>query len=145
MNTKEIEKAVKVIKETIMPYMEADSNEKHYETLLTYIKLQLAQEYIAMKVFPEEKKIDWGAGRTIHQGLDYDAGFNEALNLCKLAMIKKCQEWKERVPSEKEIENLLDEWGKDNQAITKELGFRHKLSIAIHKLILERLGVKEER
>ncbi len=133
MNTKEIEEAAEVITKTVMPYMEADSNEKHYETLLS-----LAQEYLAVKGLPLEKndicefdsRVDIGeVNKAEHRG------FNDCLHLCKLALLRKEAEWKEKLPNEEELEKLIF----DN--VFDELGKypSKRLATAIRKMMEERM------
>jgi hypothetical protein len=43
------------------------------------------------------------------------------------------------VPTTEKIEKLLGKWGEDNNAISKELGFRHKLATAIHAMLKGRI------
>ena len=106
-HTQQIEEAVKVIREyrhsVTWDKGSSDKYIKATETLLS-----LAQSVLKCEGWPEDKKIDWRAGRTIHPtSIDYEAGFNSALHLCRLAHAKNCQECRDNVPSEDEIIRVL--------------------------------------
>jgi hypothetical protein len=125
---------------------------KHYETLRF-----LAQEYLAIKGMPEEMPI-WDSTEKgkMPIGLKlHSEGFNQALHLCKLAMVKEVPSEKllleeyipevycDVIPDAKEVYAIREI---DGQLVKYKLRMDNgkDLATAIHKLYLEKLGIKEE-
>ena len=111
-HTQRIEEAIKTGEQIKYLYLSLIANEKTSvkEELANKfnVLLSLAQAVLKCEGWPEDKKIDWRAGRTIHPtSIDYEAGFNSALHLCRLAHAKNCQECRDNVPSEDEIIRVL--------------------------------------
>jgi len=101
-HTQRIEEAIKTGEQIKYLYLSLIANEKTSvkEELANKfnVLLSLAQAVLKCEGWPEDKKIDWRAGRTIRPtSIDYEAGFNSALHLCRLAHAKNCQECKEKL------------------------------------------------
>lgn len=172
---KEIEEAVKIIKENRHSVTwDKESSDKYIKATETL--LSLAQSYLAVKGMPEEETKELnGEGNLGSYHLGRIDGKNQALHLCKLALLKKEAEWREqlfnqtmeakktgyddgvkftqfqmqeRVPSEGEMSQVTIQLVEDNfpKHQCKERGkaivLHAQMLIAIHKLILERLGEK---
>ncbi len=114
MNTKEIEEAVDILKRD--GYWGENKNVKAFDLLLS-----VAQEYLAIKELPKEeclldkpKVICSNIDEAVDYGYEkgHKDGFNQALHLCKLAMMKKEAEWKERIPSIEIyfMDNMRNKW-----------------------------------
>jgi len=136
MNTKEIEEAVKSL--TLVTGITKDGtgflNRKALDTAL-----KVMQEYLAVKGLPEgkEEKHD-GSGNNLCQYSEAKS-FNQALHLCKLALLKKEAEWKEKIPSEEEMNEFLQIYF-SNKLQDKEVRFNTRdLATVIRKMLEERI------
>lgn len=126
MNTKEIEEAVNQIRGD--KSLNHWSLQQHSETLKALdLLLSLAQEYLAVKGFPNEREEHYFHGDCI-----LGKEFNYSLHLCRLAVIKG-------VPSVEQMSRIIFEHYQNPNASA------YLLATAIHKLYLERLGIKEEK
>lgn len=153
MNTKEIEEGIsqatpkEICDEARKHYLKLSDDASDWMSTIPHA-LDIYEEYLAVKM-PEEKKI----GMIGYNGDDIPdftteqkeaIYFNQALHLCKLAVMKG-------VPSVEEMSQVTIQLVEDNfpKHQCKERGkaivLHAQMLIAIHKLILERLGVKEER
>lgn len=79
MTNDELREAIIAVK-NILTWIAGDANAKHYQALVSLI-----EQYLALEDWPEEKityEGVWGEEES------YKAGFNEALRLCKLAVLR---------------------------------------------------------
>lgn len=159
MNTKAIEEAVKALT-PVNGITKDGTGFLTREALDTALKVM--QQYLAVKGMPEEKKCEhewitkWkGGDRELNVKYDpnyfeckkcgihkvmpliltenewaYNEGFNSALHLCRLAVIKG-------VPSVEQMSRIIFEHYQNPNASA------YLLATAIHKLYLERLGIKK--